>query len=232
MCILSKKLQNLKFGFKTWNKEIFGNIPNMVQVATDNLNNIQSSLIVDGNDSILRAQEIKAHQELDLALPMEKRFRCVSGSLHGRRDHTFFGRQQYELDVDNVVLHIFKSSWVMPNYNSNTIILLPKPEDDYTMDKFRPIALANFKFKIISKIISYRISIFMPIIVAKEQKGFIKARNFIWSGAISERKLVLMAWDKMCRSQAHDSLGLRSVLNLNEATNLKLACDLLTCKED
>lgn len=47
----------------------------MVQVSTDNLNNIQSSLIVDDNDSILRAQEIKAHQELDLALPMETRFR-------------------------------------------------------------------------------------------------------------------------------------------------------------
>ncbi|CAI8602989.1 unnamed protein product [Vicia faba] len=34
-----------------------------------------------------------------------------------------------------------------------------------------------------------------------------KAKNFIWSGVISKRKLVLVAWDKMCRSQAHGGLG-------------------------
>lgn len=41
----------------------------------------------------------------------------------------------------------------MPNnYNANIIILIPKAPDADCMDKFRPIALTNFKFKVISKI--------------------------------------------------------------------------------
>lgn len=43
---------------------------------------------------------------------------------------------------------------------------------------------------------------------------------------------MLVAWDKMCRPQAHEGLGMRSLLKLNEETNLKLVWDLLTRKED
>jgi hypothetical protein len=45
---------------------------------------------------------------------------------------------------------VFSSGWILPNFNSNTLVLIPKNENADSVDQFRPIALANFKFKIIS----------------------------------------------------------------------------------
>lgn len=57
------------------------------------------------------------------------------------------------------------------------MVLIPKTTNADTMDQFRPIAMANFKFKIISKIIADRLAQIMPIIISEEQRGFIQGRN-------------------------------------------------------
>lgn len=51
--------------------------------------------------------------------------------------------------VVRVVLQFFASGWMIPNFNSNLVVVGPKIHEDDSIDKFRPIALANFKFKII-----------------------------------------------------------------------------------
>lgn len=68
-------------------------------------------------------------------------------------------------DVSNVVLQFFKFGWVFPRVNSNTVILIHKNNVADSLDKFRRIAISNFKFKIISKIRAYRLVILMPNIV-------------------------------------------------------------------
>jgi hypothetical protein len=65
----------------------------------------------------------------------------------------------------------------MPNYNSNTVVLIPKVQDADTISQFRPITLANFKFKIISKILADRLASILPSIISCEQRGFIKGRQ-------------------------------------------------------
>jgi hypothetical protein len=80
-------------------------------------------------------------------------------------------------DVTNAVLQFFTTGWILPNYNSNTIILIPKSDSADSIEKYRPIALANFKFKIISKVLADRLAQILPTIVSKEQKGFIQGRN-------------------------------------------------------
>jgi hypothetical protein len=65
----------------------------------------------------------------------------------------------------------------MPGFNSNIIALLPKSPESSSIDQYRPIAMANFKFKIISKIIADRLASIMPSFVSEEQKGFIHQRN-------------------------------------------------------
>jgi hypothetical protein len=65
----------------------------------------------------------------------------------------------------------------LPNYNSNTLILIPKTDNADSIDKFRPIALANFKFKIISKVLADWLAQIMSAIVSKEQSGFNQGRN-------------------------------------------------------
>ncbi|PNX83757.1 ribonuclease H, partial [Trifolium pratense] len=80
-------------------------------------------------------------------------------------------------DVINAVLQFFTSGWIMPNFNCNTLILIPKSTSADSIDQFRPIAMANFKFKIISKVLADRLANIMPSIISKEQRGFIQGRN-------------------------------------------------------
>jgi hypothetical protein len=65
----------------------------------------------------------------------------------------------------------------MPGFNSNIIALLPKVQNATSIDQFRPIAMANFKFKVISKIIADRLASVLPSIISEEQMGFIHGRN-------------------------------------------------------
>jgi hypothetical protein len=73
------------------------------------------------------------------------------------------------LDVINVVLEFFNTSWILPGFNSNIIALLPKTPKASSIDQYRPIAMNNFKIKIISKIIADRLASLMPSIVSEEQ---------------------------------------------------------------
>lgn len=82
-----------------------------------------------------------------------------------------------ENDVINAVLEFFTRDWILPNFNANTNILIPKIPDATNVGHYRPIALANFKFKIISKILVDRLAPFMNLIISPEQRGFIKGRN-------------------------------------------------------
>jgi len=50
--------------------------------------------------------------------------------------------------------------------------------------------------------------------------------NFIWSGDVDKRKLVIVPWNKSCRPVIQGGLGIRSLKSLNEAVNLKLCWDL------
>lgn len=80
-------------------------------------------------------------------------------------------------DVVKSTQYIFTSNYIMPNLNSNLIILIPKIPGADKMDNFRPIALANFQFKIITKILVDRLGWISPSIISAHQKGFIPGRH-------------------------------------------------------
>ena len=80
-------------------------------------------------------------------------------------------------DMIQAVQEFFLTGKLLNNYNSNSIVLIPKTSNADTIGDFRPIALANFKFKVISKILADRLAVLMPHIISKEQRGFIKGRN-------------------------------------------------------
>ncbi|XP_019423071.1 PREDICTED: uncharacterized protein LOC109332543 [Lupinus angustifolius] len=82
-----------------------------------------------------------------------------------------------EYDVCNSISQFFTNSWIMPNLNSNTVILIPKSAFTERIEDFRPIALANFQFKIITKVLAYRESLISNIIVSPKQKRFLKGRS-------------------------------------------------------
>jgi ribonuclease HI len=56
-------------------------------------------------------------------------------------------------------------------------------------------------------------------------------KNFIWSGDLNQRKLVTVGWKKVCKPFAEGGLGIRSIITLNEASNLKLCWDLINSQD-
>ena len=56
------------------------------------------------------------------------------------------------VDVVNSVQDFFYTGTLIPNINANILVLIPKVPGAASMGDFRPIALANFQFKIITKI--------------------------------------------------------------------------------
>ncbi|KAE9601079.1 putative RNA-directed DNA polymerase [Lupinus albus] len=63
------------------------------------------------------------------------------------------------MDVFNSVKQFFTQGWIHPNMNSNVVILIPKTSNTEQIEDYRPIALANFQFKIITKVLADRLAL-------------------------------------------------------------------------
>jgi hypothetical protein len=74
---------------------------------------------------------------------------------------------------------------------------------------------------VIHSMLIYSITIYSwPVSLIKKIEKDVK--NFIWSGDVDKRKLVTVAWKKLCRPLSQGGLNLRSLSSLNKAANLKL----------
>ena len=81
----------------------------------------------------------------------------------------------------------FQSNWLYPNANSNFLVLILKVEDAISITQFRPIALENFLFKIIPKILAVRLSHVVQHIISPQQAAFIPGRRITdYIGLVSE----------------------------------------------
>jgi len=80
-------------------------------------------------------------------------------------------------DVVKSTQYFFMHNYIMPNLNSNLLILIPKVLGANKLDNFRPIALANFQFKIITKILADKLGLIAARIIFVHQKGFILGRH-------------------------------------------------------
>ncbi|XP_019433239.1 PREDICTED: uncharacterized protein LOC109340119 [Lupinus angustifolius] len=128
-------------------------------------------LIIDDDNSMLTI------------LPLHTEIKAVVFALNGESapgPDGFFGCffQNFwdiiNIEVCNVVLQFFKQGWLMKNLNSNSVILVQKVKGADRIEDYRPIALANFQFKIITKILVDRLVIIAPKIISKQHRGFIK----------------------------------------------------------
>lgn len=67
----------------------------------------------------------------------------------------FFYQHYWEvikMDFINVIDQFLIQEWILPHYNSNTIILIPKCKESDSINQYRPIALANFNHMTIKNI--------------------------------------------------------------------------------
>ncbi|XP_019447216.1 PREDICTED: uncharacterized protein LOC109350434 [Lupinus angustifolius] len=92
-------------------------------------------------------------------------------------DNSMLTNLPSQTEIKAVVFALPLMGWLLKNLNSNSVILVQKVNGADKIEDYRPIALANFQFKIITKILADRLATIAPKIISKQQRGFIKDRQ-------------------------------------------------------
>ena len=79
-------------------------------------------------------------------------------------------------DVFKVVRSFFHSGRILKSFNHTQICLIPKVPDASDMTQVRPISLSSVMYKIISKVMVYRLQGIMNKIISPNQSAFLKGR--------------------------------------------------------
>ena len=82
-------------------------------------------------------------------------------------------------DVLNVVEDSRRDKTILKALNNTFIALIPKQDSALTPDRFRPIALCNVVYKIISKVVASRLKPLLPTLVSGEQSGYVEGRQIL-----------------------------------------------------
>nr|XP_026429227.1 uncharacterized protein LOC113325233 [Papaver somniferum] len=80
-------------------------------------------------------------------------------------------------DMIKVIQYCWRCRFIPKGLNSNFLFLLPKVKGAKRVDQFRPIGLANFSFKVITRIITTRLSRVVNQLVSSQQGAFIKGKT-------------------------------------------------------
>ncbi|KAL3691828.1 hypothetical protein R1sor_005479 [Riccia sorocarpa] len=78
-----------------------------------------------------------------------------------------------------MVKRVWSTGNLLQKDNRGVIKLIPKNSDKYLLKNWRPITLLTTTYKIIAKIIAWRLKTFLPGIIDQQQTGFIAGRNIV-----------------------------------------------------
>eukprot|EP00253_Pinus_taeda_P025774 PITA_25774 len=92
-------------------------------------------------------------------------------------------------EVWQVVEESHNMRWMYPGLNATFIALIPKSEESNKPDKYRPIALCNIIYKIVSKVVALRLKPVLPLIISPEQSGYVEGRQ-ITDGIILTHEII------------------------------------------
>jgi hypothetical protein len=79
-------------------------------------------------------------------------------------------------DLCKEVLYAVNNISVLEGWNSTTIVLIPKIDNPEMVTHFRPISLFNVVYKVISKMLSNHLKVYLPNIISDHQSAFMPGR--------------------------------------------------------
>jgi len=82
-------------------------------------------------------------------------------------------------DIVRVVEDSRLNKTILKALNTSFIALIPKQENAQTLEKYRPIALCNVVYKVISKVVANRLKPLLPTIILGEQSGYMEGREIL-----------------------------------------------------
>jgi len=145
-------------------------------------NCIQNTLIDETIPLLVSEVDNQNLQRLHLMAKIKEAVFALNGD--GAPGPDGFGGHFYQtywdivgFDVVHLVQEFFLGGMLPTNFNSNLIVLIPKIPGAGSMSDYRPIALANFQFKIVTKILADRLACITSRIISVEQRGFVRDRN-------------------------------------------------------
>ena len=101
-----------------------------------------------------------------------------------------------KFDLLEVVQESYQNKQMLKSLNATFLALIPKVDGANSLDQFRPIALCNVTYKIITKLIAERLKPFLATLISKEQGGFVGGRQILDGVVIASEAIHSMATSK------------------------------------
>lgn len=126
-------------------------------------------------------------------------------------------------DIIAVVQDFFGGNPMPKCITSTLIVLIPKKKNPQSFKDLRPISLCNFTYKIIAKILNDRLVCLLPLVISKEQSGFVQGRAIHENVAIAQemvneldRKAIVNMMIKVDMEKAYDRMEWGFILKVLE----------------
>ncbi|XP_016731768.1 uncharacterized protein [Gossypium hirsutum] len=94
----------------------------------------------------------------------------------------FFFKSKWSIVGDDcltAVQHFLNTIELLTAFNATIITLVPKCENSSHIKEFRPISCCSSVYKCISKVFVNRITRYLPELISKSKRAFIKGRNIV-----------------------------------------------------
>ena len=124
-------------------------------------------------------------------------------------------------DIQEVVEESRRNKKVYPALNATFRTLIPKHKNADTPMGFRPVALCNVIYKILSTIMVNRLKPLLPTIISLEQTGFVKGRQILDGIVVAQEAIHSLTKDKqrgllikLDLSKAYDRISLQYLIEV------------------